>query len=457
MSTDAHEREKAIFVAALRQPEGKREAYLASTCGDDARLLARIRSLIQIHDAAGDFLNTPLPELLGGRVNTRTRLCTGDVLKERYRVERLIAESDFATVYLASDWALADRPVVIKLLNKLCRDDVLQAALQSELLALSHLQHPNVVGIFDVGRLEDETPYLVLLYVPGVTLRERLRAGSLPVERARTIIQEIGRALIAAHKADILHLDLKPENVIVSGVGSDDERITVIDFGIARLRNRLEESVAAGSPQYMAPEQRECPTTKCDIYSLGRVAFELLTGQLPDKRPAAQLPSALGSNAINAITDALRVDPHRRPSTVSEFIAELEPEAIQAAPQPDHRWKTVFGLLAGSLLIGGLLFWVSTSSRRQAFSTPIPLVTTPGFEYQPSFSPDGKWVFYAGGSEGRFDIFKKELAGGEPIRIVDNPNSDFGPIARRTGKLSVLFAHTRVNSRPRFCDPCLRP
>ena len=404
-----------MFSAALKQPPADRGKFLAAQCEGDHLLRAEVEALLQLHESTGDFLNTPLPELLGARTRVRQDLPAGTLLKSRYRIQQPIADSGFATVYLATDDTLAGKPVVIKLLDRIYNEQALRDTFEPELRSLCRVHHPNVVGISDAGELDGGTPFLVLGYVPGITLREALRGGQLPVPRAGSIVQGIGQALVAAHRAGVWHLDLKPENIILSEHGTPDERVTVIDFGIARLKELPNRELSAWSPLYMAPEQTENASAKSDVYTLGRVAFEIFTGRLPDSNAKIedQLPKAVGPNAIAAVAQALQADPNMRVTSVAEFLKRY------TAEPPVHRRKTWLIAISAFVLGGSVLFFVSTRLPAPSASNPLPLVTTPGFEYQPSFSADGKSVFYAAGPPGRLQISRTEIGGGDPLRLVD--------------------------------------
>ena len=411
------DRLRGILAAAVRVPQEERAAFIRAECSDDESLRAEVEALLEVHESAGSFLSHSLPELLGAESPAEAELAAGTLLKERYRIERRIAQSSFASVYLASDELLAGMRVVVKRLDQLADVAALQEMFASELQALSRVRHPNVVGMSDIGTLDDGVPFLVLEYVPGPTLREVLRAGPVPSSRARAILLGIGRALRAAHKAEVWHLDLKPENVIVSEPASSDERIKLIDFGIARLKSFGGERQSAGSPNYMAPEQGENPSALCDIYALALVAFELLAGHLPrrDLELEEQLPRWVPARAVRAIGKGLASASSERFADVSQFVDELTAE-------PAKRRVGIYAAAAITAAIGMVAYFAfarfGASASRHEYSKPIQLVVSPLIEQQLEISPDGREIYYSAGEGGRLGIYKKPVAGGDPVQVV---------------------------------------
>ena len=208
----------------------------------------------------------------------------GTTLNRRYRLEARIGAGGMSTVYRAIDETL-ERPVAIKLMNREVASDSDQLErFRREARAVAQLSHPHVVGVIDAG--EDENrPYIVFEYIEGETLKERIRrCGRLPIAEAVAYAIEIARALGAAHAHHIVHRDVKPQNVLIDEEGS----AKVTDFGIARTLD--EEGLTAdgrvlGTTDYVSPEQAlgQAVTGQSDLYSLGIVLYEMLTGEVPFK------------------------------------------------------------------------------------------------------------------------------------------------------------------------------
>ncbi|MDT8306023.1 MAG: protein kinase [Anaerolineae bacterium] len=217
----------------------------------------------------------------------------GDIiLNERYRLLQRVGSGGMATVFKAEDQVLR-RVVAVKLLHPaLTGDDVFLRRFQQEAHAAANLSHPNIVTVHDIGVAESEAEgaryFIVMEFVPGRVLKEIIRdqvaagGGPLPISRALEIAIQIAAGIGYAHRAGIVHCDVKPQNVIVT----PDDRVKVADFGIARAMS--EASISRGNrlwgtPHYMAPEQAagESATPASDVYAIGVILFEMLAGRLP--------------------------------------------------------------------------------------------------------------------------------------------------------------------------------
>jgi eukaryotic-like serine/threonine-protein kinase len=211
----------------------------------------------------------------------------GQVIDDRYLVEEVLGEGGMGRVYRVRHQIL-DRPFALKVLRSdLAEDAVLAERFAREARAVAAIHHPNVVAITDFGRLPSAQPYFVMQLVQGVTLgriiRERKTLGSREVIY---FARHIARALSAAHEVEVIHRDLKPDNVLVSESAGTSPRVTVLDFGLAKLigqRRLTQQGVVFGTPQYMSPEQAsgEGIDHRVDVYALGVVMFEMLAGRPP--------------------------------------------------------------------------------------------------------------------------------------------------------------------------------
>ncbi len=206
------------------------------------------------------------------------------ILNDRYRLIEQIGAGGMAVLYKAQDLELG-RMVAVKVLRpSLVSDPEFLIRFKREARAAANLSHPNIVTVHDVGQDGPSTHYIVMEYVPGQNLKQILRAhGAFEVDAALAIIIEVCKGVGYAHRAGLVHCDIKPQNILVT----PDNSIKVADFGIARALTgtQPEETpdVVWGSPHYFSPEQAagEPPTPASDVYSIGVVLFELLTGQLP--------------------------------------------------------------------------------------------------------------------------------------------------------------------------------
>ena len=206
-----------------------------------------------------------------------------DLLNNRYRIEGRIGSGGMADVYRARDLML-ERTVAIKLLREnFSRDPTFRERFRQEAKAAANLSHPNIVTIHDFG-FDDQQIFIVMEYVPGTDLKTILESrGSLNVDEALPLIIQACAGVGYAHRAGLVHCDVKPHNMIVT----PDQRLKVTDFGIARALASIPaqevNNVVWGSPQYFSPEQAagHPPSPASDVYSLGVVLYEMLTGKLP--------------------------------------------------------------------------------------------------------------------------------------------------------------------------------
>jgi serine/threonine protein kinase len=275
----------------------------------------------------------------------------GTLLSGRYRLDARIGSGGMSTVYRAFDTTL-EREVAIKLMNReiAAKPDQLER-FRREARAVAQLSHPHVVGIIDAGE-DSSRPYIVFEYVEGETLKQRIRRlGRLPIGEAVAYAIEIARALEAAHARHIVHRDVKPQNVLIDEEGS----AKVTDFGIARMLDDEEEGLTAdgrvlGTTDYVSPEQAlgHPVTGQSDLYSLGIVLFEMLTGDVPyrgenqvavamkhvrEPLPDVQVRRPEVSAALAAVVDSAtdKELSHRYPDAAA-MIADLEDAlAIEAA------------------------------------------------------------------------------------------------------------------------------
>jgi serine/threonine-protein kinase len=292
----------------------------------------------------------------------------------RYRVERVLGDGAMATVVLARDEEL-DRLVAVKLLDeRLAADESFRARFAREARVAAALSHPNVVTVFDVGE-SDGRPFIVMEHVEGRTLEERLRReGPLPADEVRRIARQVCAGLEHAHAQGLIHRDLKPANLIERGDGT----IKIADFGIARAAETTltEAGTILGTAAYLAPEQAEGRevTQATDLYGLGVVLYELLTGKrlweveslaaLASRgtEPAPEPPPDAPADLRAAIARCLAPDAADRPTSAGE-VADLlddqpeEPTVVLPGPRrarARRRWSpaTWAALLAGLLLLG---------------------------------------------------------------------------------------------------------
>jgi serine/threonine-protein kinase len=273
------------------------------------------------------------------------------ILNDRYEMETPLGKGGMAHVYRGTDRVL-DRTVAIKVLaGKYAEDDRFVARFRREAQAAAGLSHPNIVSVYDTGG-EDGKHYIVMEYVEGETLADMLRReGRLDPDRAATIAAEVATALQAAHERGLVHRDVKPGNVMLDR----DGRVKVVDFGIARAAaddTLTQTGLVLGTASYLSPEQAQGLTVdaRSDVYSLGCVLFEMLTGRPPFEgdtpvsiayrhvnepppRPR-ELDPSVPPHLDEAVLHALEKDPDSRFATAEAFRQAITGEREGAATVP---------------------------------------------------------------------------------------------------------------------------
>jgi Tol biopolymer transport system component len=351
-------------------------------------------------------------------------------LADRYRIERELGAGGMATVYLARDLR-HDRDVAIKVVRPELAAVIGAERFVREIKTIAHLQHPHILGLIDSGEV-DGTAYYVMPYVEGESLRARLQhEKQLPVADAVRLTTEVAGALDYAHRHGVIHRDIKPENILLH-----DGSALVADFGIALAASSAgtrmtETGMSLGTPQYMSPEQamgeREI-TAASDIYALGCVAYEMLTGDPPFSGSTAQAVVAkvvterprsliaqrhtIPPNVEQAVLTALEKLPADRFASAGEFAAALTDQrytattAVAAAPvRARARLRDPVFIGLGALVVASLALVVGLLATRKhaAVLPPIQFVlattdsTKPigSFPWPAAISPDGGTVVYS--------------------------------------------------------------
>jgi serine/threonine protein kinase/tetratricopeptide (TPR) repeat protein len=363
---------KSIFEAALLREEAQRETFVSSCCGEDRELAQEVYRLLAADRESSRFLEgSILPSASVLSLLTEDGLLAkGDVLCQRFRILAYLGEGGMGQVYKAVDLELRQQIAIKAIRREIADAPGVLTRFKREVNATRKVTHPNVCRTFD---LETHTPteeqavglrapitFLTMELLVGETLADRLhRTGPLPPEQVEIYAKQIAQALQAAHSAGVIHCDLKPSNIFLSGTESDP-RVVVTDFGIAKLIRPQEQSstslltasgipgdAAAGTPFYMAPEQIEAGecTPASDLYSFGLVIYEALTAQKisPYRRSHSEIVAALRSLQL-------------QPGPGKEKISAIEPVwvdiiARSVRPDPKDRFESVqrvLDLLANS-------------------------------------------------------------------------------------------------------------
>lgn len=281
-----------------------------------------------------------------GDLETEAQALVGALVADRYRVEALLGEGAMGAVYRAEHIHM-QKAVALKVLHSTTsQNPEVVRRFEREAVAAGRVEHPNVAGATDFGRLEDGSFYLVLEFIDGQSLGQLIEnEAPLEVERACRITIQIAAALAAAHSAGIVHRDLKPENVMLPRNDSGTEIVKVLDFGMAKLQHAdatetqlTMHGAVYGTPQYMAPEQAsgEVVDHRADLYAVGLMLYEMLSGRTPfeaetmmallikhmtEKPPA--LPATIPRPLAKLVMQLLEKKPANRPQSADEVLTRL--------------------------------------------------------------------------------------------------------------------------------------
>ncbi len=400
-------------------------------------------------------------------------------LAGRYTIERELGQGGMATVYLARDLR-HERLVALKVLRPELAASLGPERFLREIKLAAQLQHPHILPLHDSGEA-DGFLYYVMPFVEGHNLRHRItRQGELPIHEAVKILIEVTDALAYAHGRGVVHRDIKPDNIMLSG-----RHALVTDFGVAKAVSEATgrqqfttAGVALGTPSYMAPEQATADPNidhRADIYALGVLGYELVVGRppfagrTPQEILAAQVtqpppalciqrpacPPALES----VILRCLEKRPADRFQSADELLAELEPlltpsggttptttRPIDAVSSPARRAPWVKWILPAALLLtllAALAVFLTRSAPEVRLGRRAQLTLDPGLELDPALSPDGKLVAYTAGPLGKTRLYVRRIDGGTSVAITP-ADAGFARVPRWSpdgSRLLFLSAH----------------
>jgi len=491
MANDRWHQVTEIFHAAAELTDrAAREAYLADVCLGDRSLRAEVEALLAGHDEAGSLGERPLAaERSANHLSSGTRLGPHEIV-------RLVGAGGMGEVYEARDTRL-DRVVAVKVLPaEFGNDPERRTRFVREAKTIAKLNHPHICTLYDVGR-DADTDYLVMELLEGETLADRLNEGPLPIDEALRYGAEIADALATAHRAGVVHRDLKPGNIMLTKAGAK-----LLDFGLAKLkppvgaaeatteREVTAEGAIVGTVQYMAPEQLEGRDidARTDIFAFGAVLYEMLTGQrafagesqasligaiLKDEPPPLTATQPRASRALaHVVEECLRKSPEDRWQAADDVARELrwvEAAGVSgdALPMAGKRksqtatanlpwWRRPVPLLLVVVAIGvssGLAVWIGTESTslaadRYEFALP------PGDRFRRTghlgvaWTPDGTTVVYTAEREGVSHLFRRSRLELDPVVIPGTEGVLSNPAVSPDGRWVTFMASGSVKLVP---------
>jgi WD40 repeat protein len=345
--------EEAIFKAAFKlKSRTEQIAYLKKACGNDTDLLVRVEELLKAHEEAGDFLEAPVLDPMVTLNNIPLTEGPGTVIG-RYKLLEQIGEGGFGVVYMADQTKPISRRVALKIIKLGMDTKEVIARFEAERQALAMMEHPNIAKVLDAGATDTGRPYFVMELVKGIPITEYCDNNNLDTQQRLELFINVCKAIQHAHQKGIIHRDLKPSNVMIT-LHDGKPVPKVIDFGIAKATGqRLTEKTLftrfaqmIGTPEYMSPEQAEFSgldvDTRSDIYSLGVLLYQLLTGVTPFDGEKLREAGYVEMQRI------IREDDPDKPSTKLSTMGEaltnvakhrrVAPEALRKLIRGDLDW-----------------------------------------------------------------------------------------------------------------------
>jgi serine/threonine protein kinase len=471
---DRWQQVEKICQFVLEMEENQRKTFLDEACAGDEELRREVESLLRFDKHEGGFIEQPALEVAAKMVaQEKPESLIGQQIGS-YQIQSLLGAGGMGVVYKGRDLRL-NRSVAIKVLPRdKMSDPERKRRFVQEAKAASALNHPHIITIYDIG-IESGVDFIVMEYVAGKTLDQRIPRKGMRLNEAVKLAVQMADALAKAHSAGIIHRDLKPTNVMVT----DEGLVKVLDFGLAKLsevsesgeegtrtrQSETEEGMIIGTLSYMSPEQAEGKKVdaRSDIFSFGSVLYEMVTGQKAfegdsklstlaaivkqEPKAVSQLVPAIPHDLERIINRCLKKNPAQRFQHMDDLKVDLEEvrkdsdSDVQGGTQPEVRSARRSWVWAGAVLIFAAIavaVWLLRGTARKPLPAPelVPLTSYPGFEFSPSFSPDGNQVVFSwnGEKQDNVDIYLKQIGQPNHLRLTTDPAEDSGPAFSPDGR-----------------------
>ncbi|MEJ0091731.1 MAG: serine/threonine-protein kinase [Limisphaerales bacterium] len=354
-------RDIEIFTEAIQIPVEERTAFLDQACAGDGRLRQKIEALLRSNERTGGFLEQPAATIGEMRGKAVTGEKPGELV-DRYKLLQQIGEGGCGVVFVAEQQTPVLRRVALKLIKPGMDSKSVIARFEAERQALALMDHPNIARVFDAGATKSGRPYFVMELVEGVKITDYCDQHSLPIGARLELFIQVCDAIQHAHQKGIIHRDIKPSNILVTTAPDGKPVPKVIDFGIAKATAGQQltdktiftaHEMLIGTPAYMSPEQAALASTevdtRTDIYSLGVLLYELLTGATPFN--ARELLKSGFDEVRRVVREQEPVRPSTRLSTISRAdLTEVcqyrhsEPSALIRQFRGDLDWIVMMAL-----------------------------------------------------------------------------------------------------------------